>query len=133
MPNDTAEPCATARNRASRPPTVQRVIEVQRSRKESAMSAQGGSLQVPVQVPIRPLLVTTAALLLTLAIGFGIARLAQEPATGVTLQWQGRHLVATAPTDAVTTGVDRFVGNRGVDRSVADARFRMPEQRLYPN
>ena len=80
------------------------------------MSAQGGSLRAPVHVPVMPLLGAIAGLVLVTAIGFGIAQLANEP---------------TASVGSTTQVRDRFVGNRGVDRSVVDASLRMPEQRLY--
>jgi len=46
------------------------------------MSAQGGSLNGPIHVPTRPLVAGVAALLLALAIGFGISQLGHEPTAG---------------------------------------------------
>ena len=80
------------------------------------MSAQGGSLRAPVPVPVKPLLGVVAGLVLLTAIGFGIARLGQESTVGVR---------------STTQVGERFVGNRGVDRSVVDAGMRTPLQRLY--
>jgi hypothetical protein len=80
------------------------------------MSAQGGSLRATVPVPVKPLLGAIAGLVLLTAIGFGIAQLGQESRVGV---------------GSTTQVSDRFVGNRGVDRSVVDASMRTPVQRLY--
>ena len=80
------------------------------------MSAQGGSLRAPVTVPVKPLLGAIAGLVLLTAIGFGIAQLGQESTVGV---------------GSTTQVSERFVGNRGIDRSVVDAGLRTPAQRLY--
>ena len=80
------------------------------------MSAQGGSLRAPVSVPVKPLLGAIAGLMLLVAIGFGIVQLGQESTVGA---------------GSTTQVGDRFVGNRGIDRSVVDAGMRTPVQRLY--
>ena len=80
------------------------------------MSAQGGSLRAPVSVPVKPLLGAIAGLVLLVAIGFGIVQLGQESTVGA---------------GSTTQVGDRFVGNRGIDRSVVDTGMRTPVQRLY--
>lgn len=44
------------------------------------MSAQGGTLRAPVQLPIKAVIAATIATILALGIGFGVRELVQEPA-----------------------------------------------------
>ena len=99
--------------------------------KGNTMSAQGGSLRSPIRVPIRPVLAATSAMVLVVAIGFGIAQLANEPAAGVGTGAQ--------VTDIPMDGFGRIPEQRlhpvdvsGTADVPMDGFGRIPEQRLHP-
>jgi hypothetical protein len=84
-----------------------------------------------MHIPIRPVLAATAAMVLVVAIGFGIAQLANEPTAGVGTGAQ----VIDVPMD----GFGRIPEQRlhpvdvsGTADVPMDGFGRIPEQRLHP-